>query len=53
MKNLDLEQMEKTQGGSVESCIVGGIMTGLQLMAFGPWGFFGGMAMGCAVAQLR
>ena len=52
MKTLDLNQMEKTQGGDVESCLVAGTMAGIHLMGFGPWGFIAGMVIGCAAAQL-
>jgi len=53
MKNLELNQMENVQGGfELESCLVAGTMAGVHLMGFGPWGFLGGMVIGCAVSQL-
>ncbi len=52
MKNLDLNQMENLQGGDMESCLVGGLMAAVQLSALGPWGFVGGLVLGCAAGQL-
>lgn len=52
MKNLELNQMEKVNGGDMESCIVAGLMSAVHLSFLGPWGFIGGFAIGCAAGQL-
>ncbi len=52
MKKLELNQMENLQGGNLSNCVVAGIMAGVHLSVFGPWGFIGGFIGGCAISQL-
>jgi len=52
MKTLELNQMENLQGGDLESCLVGGLMAGVNLSGLGPWGFLGGFVVGCTLGQM-
>ena len=53
MKELEIERMEQTQGGfKLADCVVAGVMSGVHLTMFGPWGFVAGFAIGCEVSQL-
>jgi F0F1-type ATP synthase assembly protein I len=53
MKTLELNQMESLDGGTVEGCLVGGMMAAINFAAMGPWGMLGGFALGCGMAQLK